>query len=178
MSPLLVNTIKGIYSNKSYAATTANGHTISSTTDRVPPISGYQWPSDQTPGVMGLKNHGNTCFMNAVLQCLSHTDILAEYFVLDQYKADLKRRNKINSRKFGTKGELTEQLANVLKALWTCKNESDHSTSFKAVVDRYGSQFRSSTQHDAQEFLFWLLDKVHEDLNTATKRRYKSVKVS
>uniref|UniRef100_A0A1A9WDY2 ubiquitinyl hydrolase 1 n=1 Tax=Glossina brevipalpis TaxID=37001 RepID=A0A1A9WDY2_9MUSC len=125
---------------------------------------------------MGLKNHGNTCFMNAVLQCLSHTDILAEYFVLDQYKADLKRRNKINARKFGTKGELTEQLANVLKALWTCKNESDHSTSFKAVVERYGSQFRSSTQHDAQEFLFWLLDKVHEDLNTATKRRYKSVK--
>ncbi|XP_067631388.1 ubiquitin carboxyl-terminal hydrolase 31 [Eurosta solidaginis] len=148
------------------------------TTDRVPPIGSYQWPADQTPGVMGLKNHGNTCFMNAVLQCLSHTDILAEYFVLDQYKADLKRRNKINSRKFGTRGELTEQLANVLKALWTCKNESDHSTSFKAVVDRYGSQFRSSTQHDAQEFLFWLLDKVHEDLNTATKRRYKSVKNS
>uniref|UniRef100_A0A0K8VGK2 ubiquitinyl hydrolase 1 n=1 Tax=Bactrocera latifrons TaxID=174628 RepID=A0A0K8VGK2_BACLA len=151
---------------------------ISTTADRVPPIGNYQWPADQTPGVMGLKNHGNTCFMNAVLQCLSHTDILAEYFVLDQYKADLKRRNKINSRKFGTKGELTEQLANVLKALWTCKNESDHSTSFKAVVDRYGSQFRSSTQHDAQEFLFWLLDKVHEDLNTATKRRYKSVKNS
>ncbi|KMY96418.1 ubiquitin carboxyl-terminal hydrolase 43 isoform X2 [Drosophila simulans] len=146
--------------------------------ERVPPIGGYQWPADQTPGVMGLKNHGNTCFMNAVLQCLSHTDILAEYFVLDQYKADLKRRNKINSRKFGTKGELTEQLANVLKALWTCKNESDHSTSFKAVVDRYGTQFRSSTQHDAQEFLFWLLDKVHEDLNTASKRRYKSLKNS
>ncbi|XP_075165184.1 ubiquitin specific protease 15/31 isoform X2 [Haematobia irritans] len=153
-----------------------NGGHIISSSDRVPPIGGYQWPTDQTPGVMGLKNHGNTCFMNAVLQCLSHTDILAEYFVLDQYKADLKRRNKINSRKFGTKGELTEQLANVLKALWMCKNESDHSTSFKAVVDRYGSQFRSSTQHDAQEFLFWLLDKVHEDLNTATKRRYKSVK--
>jgi ubiquitin carboxyl-terminal hydrolase 31 len=44
------------------------------------------------------------------------------------------------------------------------------------VVERYGSQFRSSTQHDAQEFLFWLLDKVHEDLNTATKRRYKAIK--
>ncbi|KAH8371993.1 hypothetical protein KR093_009606, partial [Drosophila rubida] len=162
--------------NKHAQAGMANGN--GSGMERVPPIGGYQWPADQTPGVMGLKNHGNTCFMNAVLQCLSHTDILAEYFVLDQYKADLKRRNKINSRKFGTKGELTEQLANVLKALWTCRNESDHSTSFKAVVDRYGTQFRSSTQHDAQEFLFWLLDKVHEDLNTASKRRYKSIKNS
>jgi len=64
----------------------------------------------------------------------------------------------------------------VLKALWTCKDPSDYSTSFKDVVERYGSQFKNSTQHDAQEFLFWLLDKVHEDLNTATKRKYKAIK--
>lgn len=44
-------------------------------------------------------------------------------------------------------------------------------------MERHGSQYRGSSQHDAQEFLLWLLDKVHEDLNTATKKKYKTIKV-
>ena len=144
---------------------------------RVPLTRPPHVPSDRVPGVTGLRNHGNTCFMNAVLQCLSHTDILAEYFVLDRYKNDLSKRNKFNSKKYGTKGEITEQLALLLKAIWSCQYDPEMSTAFKSVVDKYGSQYRGNLQHDAQEFLLWLLDKVHEDLNTATKK-YKSIKVS
>ena len=38
--------------------------------------------------------------------------------------------------------------------------------------------FLGGNQHDAQEFLLWLLDKVHEELNTATAKKYKRLKVS
>jgi ubiquitin carboxyl-terminal hydrolase 31 len=124
-------------------------------------------PKDRVPGVTGLRNQGNTCFINAVLQCLSHTDLLAEYLVLGNYKADLRK----------SKGELTEQLAALLRAVWSGQYAPELSSSFKAAVDKYGSQYRGSNQHDAQEFLLWLLDKVHEDLNTATKKKYKAIKV-
>lgn len=37
----------------------------------------------------------------------------------------------------------------------------------QTIVSKYGSQFRGNSQHDALEFLLWLLDRVHEDVNLA-----------
>uniref|UniRef100_A0A673WWS0 ubiquitinyl hydrolase 1 n=1 Tax=Salmo trutta TaxID=8032 RepID=A0A673WWS0_SALTR len=138
---------------------------------------------DKVPGVAGLKNHGNTCFMNAILQCLSNTELFAEYLALEQYRGEdschstndkSTESNKPNSangvciqRKGHQQesGEVTEQLSGLVRALWTFEYNPQHSQDFKNVVSKSALQFRGNAQHDAQEFLLWLLDRVHEDLN-------------
>lgn len=43
------------------------------------------------------------------------------------------------------------------------------------AVSKNATQFKGNSQHDAQEFLLWLLDRVHEDVNTVNPR--PSIKV-
>lgn len=131
-------------------------------------------------GVVGIHNHGNTCFMNAVLQCLANTAPLASYLVTEKYRADVRRcaRRNSNLRPGSTRGELTESLATLVQALWRRTITSDVSSEFRAMVARHGAQYRGCAQHDAQEFLLWLLDQVHEDVNIATKKKYRANKSS
>ncbi|NXK70559.1 UBP43 hydrolase, partial [Sylvietta virens] len=96
---------------------------------------------------------GNTCFMNAVVQCLSNTAPLAERLALGRYRA---------------RGEVTHRLAALVRALWTRDYTPQLSAEFKNIVSKHSSQFRGNAQHDALEFLLWLLDRMHEDLGAAS----------
>ncbi|XP_061474826.1 ubiquitin carboxyl-terminal hydrolase 19 isoform X2 [Rhineura floridana] len=119
------------------------------------------------PGFTGLVNLGNTCFMNSVIQSLSNTRELRDYFHDHSFESEINYNNPL-----GTGGRLAIGFAVLLRALWKGTHHAFQPSKLKAIVASKASQFTGYAQHDAQEFMAFLLDGLHEDLNRIHSKPY------
>ncbi|CAH8501699.1 unnamed protein product [Schistosoma margrebowiei] len=105
-------------------------------------------------GLGGLRNIGNTCYMNAALQALSNCPHLTEFFLECHNILDPNRRLV-----------LFNHYCTLLSEFWG--NERPRCFNANTILDTFcivHPMFRGYAQQDAQEFLRLFLVQLHEEL--------------
>lgn len=105
----------------------------------------------------GLYNLGNTCYMNSALQCLVHIQVFTNYIIKGEFKVQS-----------GLK--LTNEYRNLLKSMISNSKKGipTNPKLFKKLLGTLNDQFKGFDQQDSSEFLHFILDSIHEELNIAS----------
>ncbi|KAJ1916094.1 hypothetical protein H4219_003965 [Mycoemilia scoparia] len=130
----------------------------------------------EKPGLCGLNNLGNTCYMNSALQCLSNTPALSLYFRSGIYNQEINQSNPL-----GKDGDIATAYGKLVNEMWSGTHKTFRPRGFKDVIGHHSRPnypFGGYGQQDAPEFLAFLLDCLHEDLNRIIKKPYIEAKDS
>ena len=109
--------------------------------------------------------------MNSALQCISNVPALTEYFLRREYLQHINRDNPL-----GMKGDVAQAYGELITNMWSGKISYYAPKALKQNVARYAPQFSGYSQQDSQEFMSFLLDGLHEDLNLVRQKPYMEKK--
>ena len=102
--------------------------------------------SQQAGNLCGLKNLQGTCYMNSILQSLSFTSLLTNYFF---------------SNEFNSKEIIAKEYFNLLSLLCSEKYGCITPGPFKQILGHIRKDYLKHEQQDAHEFLIVLLDYLN-----------------
>lgn len=111
----------------------------------------FETKDDFTPGVCGLTNLGNTCFMNSALQCLSNIPKFTQQIL--SFDTDM------DAPIIGGYSEL-------IKTIWSGKHVVTTPSSLLLNVRENLPRFTQYRQHDAQEFMNYFLHLLHQEFTS------------
>ncbi|BHF83861.1 Ubiquitin carboxyl-terminal hydrolase 8 [Sparganum proliferum] len=107
----------------------------------------------------GLENMGNSCYLNAILQCIQYTESLRNYCLEKKYESSLRKSAK-------TGGDLFPALGSVLSKMQAHTGSTVPTSAIlriKNVFAKVVPSYAGNLQQDALEFLTYLLDLLHEE---------------
>ncbi|RVE74305.1 hypothetical protein OJAV_G00020770 [Oryzias javanicus] len=116
------------------------------------------------PGVCGLENSGNSCYLNAVLQCLCTTVPLVEQLLHQDMRKELAK----------SQCRVSEVFVDLLEKMWLGSGSSCSPLKVRSALRSVFPQFDNDSQQDAQEMLLLLVNTLHDDFNKVAQRQMHS----
>lgn len=112
-------------------------------------------------GLCGLVNFGNTCYMNSAIQCLSNISELKKYFLEKKFITDLNK----NTTEMNLVIEWYKLLDGKYKYNSVISPESfRNQIRIVSIKEGINLNFVGNGQNDVQEFLLFLIEKMHNGL--------------
>lgn len=109
--------------------------------------------------ITGLRNLGNTCYINGMLQCLFATTKLRDLFISGKYETFL-------NQKFKNQPQLSKSFSILFKKMYINGGCSVVPSGFLKVLNYLRPDLRiPDDQQDTQEFLMLVLDRLHDELS-------------
>ncbi|ADM11691.1 ubiquitin carboxyl-terminal hydrolase [Encephalitozoon intestinalis ATCC 50506] len=106
----------------------------------------------------GLKNQGNTCFMNSGLQCLTNCWKLTEYFMSKEYEKHLDETKPIHV-------SLANAYYDLISEMYNGDQQSIVPSGIRASLGSVYEEYKGNEEQDAAEFIGKTLDMLHEGLS-------------
>ena len=113
----------------------------------------------------GINNYGNTCYFNSINQIFFNLPILQQIFLDPKIWCYVNKTNK-----FGHQGKFFE----IYKELYWIKPSKvgDTVINLKKMVGKFKEDFNNTDQQDANEYLNFVLENLHEELNLHSTKIY------
>ena len=114
--------------------------------------------------MIGLQNIGQTCYMNAALQCFSNTKALTSYF-LNYNNLQYLKSNTITISGTNEPSLVIEYLR-LVRHLWCDPPKSAYAPNeFKKAIGKMDSLFKDFEANDAKDFVNFMVMRLHDELN-------------
>lgn len=131
--------------------------------------------------IIGIKNIGNTCYLNSILQIILNTNELVEFFkdtkyimyILNYIKNNLLEQNQYNNYSKLINKRLST-ISHQFHSLINSKNKILNLSEFKKNFDNIDKklEFYKLIQHDAMEALDTILERIHNELENEIEIEY------